>query len=133
MRYPVLIFLLLICILVEATSCTSVTSNTGTVDESKADLVGHILEIYRAGPSGTENGQLGAILVEGIVQGGTQDALVTVAITEGTQLWQKDGQVRRPFTVESLTIGQRVLIVFSGPLAESYPMQGTADEIMVTP
>lgn len=132
MKYPALIFLVLVCILVEATSCASVAPNTGSVDEFKADLAGQILEIYQAGPLGTENGQLGAILVEGTIEDGAQNALVSVVVIKDTQLWQQDGQARRSITFDSLTVSQHVQIAFRGPVAESYPMQATADEILVT-
>lgn len=132
MKSQTLIFFVLVCILAEAVACASVAPTPSSVDESTADLVGQILEIYQAGPSGTENDQLGAILVKGVMQGGAQDALVTVAITEGTQLWQEEGQVRQPVNFDSLTVDQRVLITFRGPVAESYPMQAAAGEVVVT-
>lgn len=130
MKPTVVAILVLVCILLAAPSCSSDRSTTGSVAPSQADLVGQIVEIYQANPSDTDSGALGAILVEGMMQGGTQDALVTVAVTKSTQLWQEEGRTRRPITFDALAVHQKVQITFIGPIAESYPMQATAGEIV---
>lgn len=134
MNYRIVLLLLaLLGITAGLTACYPPVSDGAVAGQASLSLDGQILEISQASPQDRENGLLGAILVEGTMQDGAQSALVSSAVTRDTRLWLQDGQTRRPISFDALTVGQSVLIAFRGPLAESYPMQGTADEIVVMP
>ncbi|HSN76136.1 MAG TPA: DUF3221 domain-containing protein [Anaerolineae bacterium] len=134
MKFRVLLLLLLVLgVAVGLTACYPPAADEGVAGQARLDFTGKILEVRQASPQDIENGLLGAILVEGTIQEGAQDALVSSAVIKDTRLWMQDGQTRQPITFDALVAGQSVQIAFRGPLAESYPMQGTADEIVVTP
>jgi len=72
---------------------------------------------------------LASITVEGGVQpdGAVSDKAV-VAVTDKTNLFDAEGQKAE---LQSLRVGQQVKVWFTGPVAESYPVQGTASAIQV--
>ena len=134
MKCRVLLLLLLVLgVAGGLTACYPPVADEGAAGQARLDFTGQILEVRQASPQDVENGLLGAILVQGTIQDGAQDALVSSAVTKDTRLWMQDGQTRQPIAFDSLAAGQSVQIAFRGPLAESYPMQGTAAEIVVTP
>jgi hypothetical protein len=134
MKYCIaLIVLVALGITGSLTGCYPPASEGDGSSQTSLDLEGQILEVRQASPQDRENGFLGAILVEGTIQDGALPALVSSAVIQDTRLWMQDGESRRPIAFDSLVVGQSVQVAFRGPLAESYPMQGTADEIVVTP
>jgi hypothetical protein len=94
-------------------------------------MEGLVTEVHQADQQDRAKGLLGAVSVEGTDQGGTQVGQASVAVTDKTLLFELEGQSRRPITFEALKTGQRVQIRFLGPVAETYPVQATADEIVV--
>jgi hypothetical protein len=128
-----LLLLLVLGVAGGLTACYPPVADRDVAGQARLDFTGRILEIRQASPQDIENGLLGAILVQGMIQDGAQDALVWCAVTQDTRLWMQDGQTRQPIAFDALAVGQSVQIAFRGPLAESYPMQGTADEIVAIP
>lgn len=68
------------------------------------------------------------------VEGGTQPAgavsdKAQVAVTGETDLFGADGT--KLDGAEELAVGQTVRVWFTGPVAESYPVQGTAAAVQV--
>ena len=55
----------------------------------------------------------------------------SVEITSGTEISRQQGQDLLPATPEDLEAGQLVEVTFSGPVAESYPLQATAASITI--
>ena len=57
-----------------------------------------------------------------------------VSVNADTLVWAPAGEGRRALSVADLAVGQRVAVRFSGPVAESYPVQaGAADVEVLSP
>ncbi len=70
----------------------------------------------------TEDGA--SVMVEGQVEEDTIYDKASVRINTDTMI-QKD-DMSRLFEISDLRVGDRVEVIFAGPVAESYPVQGTA-------
>jgi beta-N-acetylhexosaminidase len=72
---------------------------------------------------------LASITVEGGAQpdGAVSDKAV-VAITEKTAIFDAQGA---RVDAQTLRVGQQVKVWFTGPVAESYPVQGTASAVQI--
>lgn len=70
-----------------------------------------------------------SILVEGNIEEDTQFDKALVKITDDTMI-QKD-DMSRLFEVKDLKVGDRVEVYFTGPVAESYPVQGAASIVRI--
>lgn len=97
-------------------------------EESPAavDIRGRITQHHR---SATGEPPVGTIRVEGTLEGGTRYDKAQVRITRDTRIYKGRGGRRMPFN--SLTIGTLVEATFTGPVAESYPVQATAAEVVI--
>ncbi|NLX62988.1 MAG: DUF3221 domain-containing protein [Tissierellia bacterium] len=84
---------------------------------------GEIKEIYTSEDGLTITG----ILVEGEVQDDTMYDSGSITINEDTEIYMGEEEV----TPEELSVGLMVEIIFDGPVAESYPVQGTAKKIII--
>jgi len=109
-------------LMVVAVDCTSAPKPL----ETEADFIGFITEIHPVGKEGT----LGQILVESHAAKLVDKYMVT--IKDETLIFKQDGDNRRKVAFETLETKQRVQIWFSGPIMESFPMQGTAQQVVVT-
>lgn len=69
------------------------------------------------------------ILVEGEIAADTQYDKASVKVTDKTVI-QKDA-MSRVFEMSDLTVGTTVEVIFEGPVAESYPVQGTASVVRI--
>jgi hypothetical protein len=69
------------------------------------------------------------ILVEGKIQSDTVYDKASVHINIDTMI-QKDN-LSRLFEISDLKLGDKVEVIFKGPVAESYPVQGTADIVRI--
>ncbi len=94
--------------------------------QTEADFTGWVTEIHPIGDKGT----LGQILVESHADKIVDKYMVTVK--DETLILQQDGEKRREVDFEALETQQQVQIWFSGPIMESFPMQGTAEKVMIT-
>jgi hypothetical protein len=81
--------------------------------------------------AGTGGELLGSILVEGQIEEGTSFDKASVAVTSGTRIFEQVGQNRQPTTFAALQVGRQVEAWFDGPVAESYPVQATASDIVI--
>jgi len=52
-------------------------------------------------------------------------------VTEETEILRRQGDELLPATFEELWVGQQVIATYVGPVAESYPSQGTAGSIII--
>ena len=74
---------------------------------------------------------VGSVLVEGQVEADTSFDKASIAVTVKTQIFEQVGSERRPATFEALQVGRSVEAWFEGPVAESYPVQATASDIVI--
>ena len=86
-------------------------------------------EVQLAGAGGQQI--LGTALIEGPIADGTRFDRAAVRITGETRIWEQQGSEHRAVAVDALATGQRVEARFSGPVADSYPVQATAAEIII--
>jgi len=104
-------------------------------------LPGCIIDNVDVNPTYTEPGIRGliteinfgngnvSILVEGNIEEDTQFDKALARITDDTMI-QKD-DLSRLFEIKDLKVGDRVEVYFTGPVAESYPVQGTASIVRI--
>ena len=78
---------------------------------------------------------IGSILVEGAIEDDTTFDKARIRVTDKTRIFQQEGGERHPVTFDSLKIGKglaKVEVQFTiGPVAESYPVQAGAAEIVI--
>lgn len=72
----------------------------------------------------------GAMLVEGKMADGT-DMAANVRVTGRTQIIRQVGTTLEAGEITQLANGQSVELRFDGPVAESYPLQATAKEVVI--
>lgn len=70
----------------------------------------------------------GSILVEGAAQSGAVADKAQVSIGEATQVFAPDGT---PAAASTIVSGATVKVWFTGSVAESYPVQGSAKAIQL--
>lgn len=54
-----------------------------------------------------------------------------VTVKDETLILQQDGEERSQAAFEALETNQQVQIWFTGPIMESFPMQGTAQQVVI--
>jgi hypothetical protein len=101
--------------------CASTTKPMGT----EADLIGFITEIH---PNG-ERGILGRISVESHADKIVSKYIITIKAE--TPIFRQDGNDLRKVPFHSLENKQWVEIWFTGPIVGSFPVQGTAGQIVI--
>jgi len=89
-----------------------------------------ITSLARAG-SGDQSAVVGTLRVEGPQMADTRFAKAVVAIDHDTRIFQREpaGRSRVPF--EALRLGDKVEVHFAGPVSVSFPVKGTAGEILI--
>jgi hypothetical protein len=101
--------------------CTS----TAKPMETEADLIGFITGIR----PNREGNILGQINVESHADKIVSKYVVT--ITDETLIFQQDGNDLRRTAFKTLENKQWVKIWFTGPVTESFPVQGTAGQVVI--
>jgi len=76
-------------------------------------------------------GVLGSVLIEGKLQSDTSFDKASVTVTDKTKIYLEDAQGRHLVDFSYLRVGQIVAATFTGAVAESYPVQATASEIVI--
>ncbi|MSU77718.1 MAG: hypothetical protein EXS16_06445 [Gemmataceae bacterium] len=103
------------------------TSEIGQAQEAaKPDIRGTIKSVNI-----TKNAKdiLAVILVEG--PKGQPNDKASIRVTKATKLFILTGKDRKAAKVEDLKVGVNVEAKFVGPVAESYPVQANAGEIVI--
>jgi len=101
----------------------------GAQDGVKADIRGQIAKLT---PTKDAKVLLGTLLVEGDIEKGiTGYDKAWVKITPKTKIEKLVGKDRKPATFDDLKVGARVQVNFTGPVAESYPVQASAGDILI--
>ena len=103
-----------------AAGCTSVP------EPNEPDITGFITTISTIGEKDT----LSQILVESYADKLVDKYMVT--INDETLIFEQKGKERHQVTFKSLGTKQQVQIWFLGPIMESFPTQGTAQQVMIT-
>jgi hypothetical protein len=119
--YVLLIFSLMIVILVGCTEESTDTKNPSDSEFVEYGVVGKIVEIKDEETSSTMT-----ILVKGDEDNGATYTEGWVTITESTKIYMSEGVDK-----ESLELNMYVNVFFDGPVAESFPVQGTAKQINI--
>ena len=52
-------------------------------------------------------------------------------VTGETEIFRRSGDLQDPASFDDLQVGQPVIATYTGPVAESYPTQGTAGSIVI--
>lgn len=108
--------------------------NLAPADEKqpeKADIRGLITRVSAANKEAQQKGILGSILVEGNKELTTQYDKASVRVTDKTKITMRFGPEKKVWGFEDLKKGRKVQVIFTGPVAESYPVQAVAKEIVV--
>jgi Protein of unknown function (DUF3221) len=105
--------------------------NSGTHRQDDADIRGNITNIHRAGDATGNDKLLGTIMIEGVKEANTNFDKASARVTNETRIFDRRGKERKPASFDTLKTGQKVAARFVGPVAESYPVQATASEIMI--
>lgn len=100
----------------------------GGVSEEQVDIRGTIIALSPAEAGGEV---LGSFLVEGRIEQDTEYDRAVVRVTADTEVLIQRGGGRRLGSFADLAVGQRVEVAFTGPVAESYPVQATAGRVVV--
>jgi beta-N-acetylhexosaminidase len=119
---------MLAAVLLLAAACGPGAVTPAPPAEIKMDIRGTITQIELASGGSSE---LGTIRIEGAVEPDTGYDKAVVTVTADTRIWEQSGQDRREVGFEALQVGQRVEARFAGPVAESYPVQTGASEIVI--
>jgi hypothetical protein len=127
---PVLAWSLALSV-VAACSTSSASNRPAQPSSVSPDIEGYVASVsgIRADPRPAD--VLGSILIEGELGRGRQFDRASVTIREATRIY--DGRAGEPVEArfEDLEVGQRVQAAFTGPVAESYPVQATASQILI--
>jgi hypothetical protein len=119
-RLSVLVGLLIVLMAVSL-DCASTTKPI----ETEADLIGFITEIQLNG----ERDILGQVSVESHADKIVRKYIIT--ITEETLIFQQDENSLRKAAFKTLENKQWVKIWFTGPIVESFPVQGIARQVVI--
>ncbi|HET6475099.1 MAG TPA: DUF3221 domain-containing protein [Thermoleophilia bacterium] len=93
-----------------------------------ADITGVVRELARPG---SQDGGWPVLLV--VADPGSDSSVdrASVRVTARTVVWTPAGEGRYELSAADLAVGQRVAVRFTGPVAESYPVQATAGDIEI--
>ncbi|MDX5474148.1 MAG: YobA family protein [Bacillaceae bacterium] len=97
-------------------------NTTANEPEGKIGIRGTVTDI-------SIDGEYGSILVEGEIKEDTDYDKASVRVTKDT-LIQKDA-LSKLFVFKDIQVGDFVEVIFDGPVAESYPVQGTAGVVRI--
>jgi hypothetical protein len=94
---------------------------------SAADVRGKITNISVS----AANPALGTILIEGKVEKDTSVDKASTRVTDRTAIFKMQDGKKVAAKFSDLKVGQTVEATFNGPVAESYPVQAAAGEIVI--
>jgi hypothetical protein len=104
-----------------------------TAQDKKGDIKGKLTKYTPANEAQKAQGILAVVLIEGDKTANlSQYDKGYVKITKNTKIWKIQGMQKQPATVTELEVGMEVTALFVGPVAESYPVQGTAGQVIFT-
>jgi len=99
-------------------------------ESSSVDIRGTITTVTVANPNIKGNGVLGFIMVEGTQEPTTHFDKASIRITNNSKIERCRDSSPTSATFDALVKGSKVEFVFSGPVAQSYPVQATAQSVL---
>jgi hypothetical protein len=94
------------------------------------DIIGSV-DTLNVADGSWNAGIRGSFLIVGKIQNGTSVDKAFVTVTDKTRIYVQTAQGRRQVDFSYLGVGQTVAMTFTGPVAESYPVQATAGTIVI--
>lgn len=120
----VVIFYLLLIVL----SACSAPNRAG---DDAMELRGEITQVHPLAPAQRDGAVIGALDIAGLQEEGQTFPDASVTITEDTRFFRQVDQTRQPATLDDVAAGQRVQVLLVGSAQETYPVRGTADEVVI--
>jgi len=74
---------------------------------------------------------LGSVRIEGAIDQDTEYDKAVVRVEDDTKIYRQSGGQLTEATFADLAVGQTVEAWFTGPVAESYPVQAKASQIVI--
>jgi hypothetical protein len=109
-----------------ATSGQPASSSPSATPPGAADITGVVRDLTPGGDAATV--VLLVVADPGVT--GSYDR-ASVRVTAKTTVWASAGTGTEELTAADLAEGQRVAVRFTGPVAESYPVQATAGDVEI--
>jgi beta-N-acetylhexosaminidase len=97
----------------------------------KVDVRGKVSNVTAAADDLKKQGILGTVLVEGDKDKTVSYDKASVRITDKTKIEKLDGKERKEAKFDDIKKGAVVEATFTGPVAESYPVQAAAKSILI--
>ena len=110
-----------------ATGAAQTTDASGTGPGQGVHIRGNITMISRDQAGDV----LGRVRIEGVLEEGTQFDKAIVSVRKETRILEQQQGRLRSVSFDDLKVGQKVEARFQGPVAESYPVQARAAEIVI--
>jgi hypothetical protein len=119
--------------LLVAAGCSTTSASNGPAQPPgvSPDIEGYVASVSGISADPRPSDVLGSILIEGELGRGMPFDRASVTIREGTSIYDDRARELVEARFEDLEVGQRVQAVFTGPVAESYPVQATASQILI--
>lgn len=102
-----------------------------TGKKDKVSLRGMAASMTAASDEQLKAGVLGELLMEGKKDKDTEYDKAIVKVTKSTKIFKMVGGDLKPATFDDLKGAGKLEIHFSGPVAESFPVQATAGKIVI--
>lgn len=74
---------------------------------------------------------IGSVRIEGAIDADTEYDKAVVRVESDTRILRQAGNATQEVTFSNLAVGQTVEAWFTGPVAESYPVQAKASQIVI--
>jgi len=103
---------------------------TGAISKGGVDIRGTIIRLNRIEDLRRRDLR-GAMEIEGALEADTRYDKASIRITDKTKFFLVYDGERTPASFADLKPGQKVEVNFTGPVAESSPVQTTAGEVMI--
>ena len=120
-RWVALLGMLFVVVALGGSSCSQ---QAVELPSSPPSISGTITSVDPAGE------RIGSIRVEAVPEDQAGSDKAQVRIDQGTQLIDATG---RPIAFHELQVGRKVRAWFTGPVAESYPVQAKASTVILEP
>ena len=96
----------------------------------RVDMTGKIIGLCSDNvPCG--NNAVDSILVEGFIDGASENQNISIIINKNTTISRKYGNTLTKASINDLQPGQKIEIRFNGPILQTYPPQTNASQIII--
>ena len=104
-----------------------------SAQEAKPDIHGPADKVTAANDATKKNGILGSMLIETPKDAKFAYDKAFVRVNNKTKIQKMNGKLVEDAKFEEIRNGVKVSVWFTGPVAESYPVQATAGRILILP